>query len=1308
MSFNVTINGTTYALPSEYETNWATEVNNWMAAVSTYGISAQGGAYPLQANLDLTNTPTDFGIIANFLASLTNPAHTGLVRLSDDSVISWRNEANTGDLTLAVVDGKLTFNGVEITDVSTAQTLTNKTIDATLNTIENLNSTNFTPGLTWTWAQVDKTGSSIADLANHSHTALTDIGVNTHATLDAHLVNISNPHSVTKAQVLAAEGIKNADVDAAAAIAWSKINKTGSSLTDLTTKSHTVLSDIGTNTHAQIDSHISNTSNPHSVTKAQVLSAELIVNADVKADAAIDGTKINPDFGSQDIVTEAQLQIGQEFKVHIEASPTEDYTLNLPLADGVSGQALIKGSGPQMEWASVPGLTLNEHNVAIGGATNFPSATDTSALGDILASSVNGFTLKPLIIDNADVSNTAAIEQSKVEDLVTDLAGKEPVQTKGSISTTTTGVTIGSGASSTVGPNVTVDVASASLTATGLVTAANQGFGGVKTFGANIVVNNSTASATPGSATQINTVNPATKGLVIKASSDPSALPVGMSFLAKYSMPNADFSLGSPTGTLLGGAAVNLGILNLTVTDSAAYYSAIGNINFAQVGTIRLDVIPGYSGSPSNASIIFCTKKTAEGGDENSEIYLYHKSTGELFLIVRNNTGSLVIYSAMGSWSPVAGVSYNIELDYDFTAGATRLFIDGIQSGSTKTTTLTRSVSDIIYFRLGTYFDSVDWGNYSIDNIALFSTVQHTSAFNNELPFLYGDQTALLLDIQDSSGASMVTVSSAGALSARSQIFSGLDANTAVYLDASKQLTSSVVTNTELGYLSGVTSSIQTQIGNLQTKDTDLTAIAALTGPGIAVKTSTDPAAATWANRSIAGTTNRIGVSNGDGAAGNPTINLDTTQFPQALAGDAGYPLVASGANAAAYGATQAQISAKEPTGFEDPAGMVVTYDSTARTISLSNPSGTYYYWIAGVRYSKSGTWTSSAHSSTLNHTYWLELDTSGNAVWTTDASPGFDHCLVATVTYFTNYKFAIRETHGLMPWQAHKEFHQTVGSYRVSGGTATAGTFIALTNTLAAVTPGTDLAVTADEDLQSSIAALIQGTYTQLYFDTNLAVFTTGAATPYITTGTASTGSPRYNENPISGTALTDITTNNRWFNVYSIFVPVTADAGSQAFRVLWLTGQTLYTSLASAQAEDFKSLSLGNLASVISEAVPFIKWSFIRAGSNNTYNTQVAANPIYLITSGNGLISVSGVVSNSAPASRYTTALSWSGTGPYTMAISGATHGRGPDPLVRVRTLVSGTTYEVIVTDISIDDSSGDVVITSNHNPTGKVVIL
>ena len=53
---------------------------------------------------------------------------------------------------------------------------------------------------------------------------------------------------------------------------------------------------------------------------------------------------------------------------------------------------------------------------------------------------------------------------------------------------------------------------------------------------------------------------------------------------------------------------------------------------------------------------------------------------------------------------------------------------------------------------------------------------------------------------------------SAGTITAGQLIDSGLTANTVPYADASKQLTSSSVTPTELGYVSGVTSAIQTQI----------------------------------------------------------------------------------------------------------------------------------------------------------------------------------------------------------------------------------------------------------------------------------------------------------------------------------------------------------------------------------------------------------------------------------------------------------------------------------------------------------------
>lgn len=60
----------------------------------------------------------------------------------------------------------------------------------------------------YTWAQIDKTTSDIADITNRSHTDLTDIGTNTHATIDTHIANITtNPHSVDQSDV----GLGNVD-----------------------------------------------------------------------------------------------------------------------------------------------------------------------------------------------------------------------------------------------------------------------------------------------------------------------------------------------------------------------------------------------------------------------------------------------------------------------------------------------------------------------------------------------------------------------------------------------------------------------------------------------------------------------------------------------------------------------------------------------------------------------------------------------------------------------------------------------------------------------------------------------------------------------------------------------------------------------------------------------------------------------------------------------------------------------------------------------------------------------------------------
>lgn len=58
----------------------------------------------------------------------------------------------------------------------------------------------------------------------------------------------------------------------------------------------------------------------------------------------------------------------------------------------------------------------------------------------------------------------------------------------------------------------------------------------------------------------------------------------------------------------------------------------------------------------------------------------------------------------------------------------------------------------------------------------------------------------------------------------------------------------------------------------------DLAALEGLSGTGLAARTATD----TWAQRTITGTASRISVTNGSGAAGNPTIDIDAAYVGQA------------------------------------------------------------------------------------------------------------------------------------------------------------------------------------------------------------------------------------------------------------------------------------------------------------------------------------------------------------------------------------------------------------------------------------------
>ena len=192
--------------------------------------------------------------------------------------------------------------------------------------------------------------------------------------------------------------------------------------------------------------------------------------------------------------------------------------------------------------------------------------------------------------------------------------------------------------------------------------------------------------------------------------------PANLNFYADWTVQlNGDYGTLSTTVTAHGGAAISGSALNLV--GSGKYVNLQDGYSPIQIGTIAFNYIPNYTGNPGIEQWLLSSTEATNGN--KSLLQFTHETNGNLLLAVYNTGSTPIVNANLGAFSPTAGTAYTFTLQIDVTNGATKLFINGVQQGTTQAGTGTRNASG--FFAIGVSRLQTETGqNFSIKNFIVF------------------------------------------------------------------------------------------------------------------------------------------------------------------------------------------------------------------------------------------------------------------------------------------------------------------------------------------------------------------------------------------------------------------------------------------------------------------------------------------------------------------------------------------------------------------------------------------------------------
>jgi len=210
-------------------------------------------------------------------------------------------------------------------------------------------------------------------------------------------------------------------------------------------------------------------------------------------------------------------------------------------------------------------------------------------------------------------------------------------------------------------------------------------------------------------------------------------------FIASYRYnTNGTYGVGDITGTAVCGASVVSNKLDLSYNDLRYVdYDAVDNADSQQVGCIRFILTPNYT-SPPSVTRVFLSIGNATGSLANL-LQIQQQNNSNLRFVMYDKDDNLVVLQDT-SQSFTAGISYEIEFNWNLTTGANRIFVDGVQLGATETSTGTRD-GNINFLRVGSNGAATGASDFKINNVIVFDAVQHTSNYTPSAlePFLTTD-----------------------------------------------------------------------------------------------------------------------------------------------------------------------------------------------------------------------------------------------------------------------------------------------------------------------------------------------------------------------------------------------------------------------------------------------------------------------------------------------------------------------------------------------------------------------------------------